>query len=107
MDLLEKNIHIIRLYDLYQNVLTEKQKEYFELYYFDDLSITEISENLNVSRNAVHDQVKRTTAKLLDLEEKLNLQANKKARQELYRELENTTEKESILNIIELLKKVE
>lgn len=107
MDLLDKNIQMIRLYDLYQNVLTEKQKEYFEMYYFDDLSITEISENLNVSRNAVHDQVKRTSAKLLDLETKLKLEENKKQRSALYKKIESQTNDKEILGIVDLLKKVE
>ena len=107
MDLLDKNIQLIGLYDLYQNVLTEKQREYFELYYFDDLSITEISENLNVSRNAVHDQIKRTTQKLFDLEEKLQIQENNKKRNKLLKKLESKTSDQEMLDIIDLLKKVE
>ena len=45
MDILEKTLGTIVLYDLYQALLTDKQKEYFESYYFDNFSITEISEN--------------------------------------------------------------
>ena len=50
----------INLYDYYGELLTEKQKEYFEDYYFDNLTLAEIAENLEVSRNAVHKQLKET-----------------------------------------------
>lgn len=67
----EKREEIIRLYDTYGKLLTDKQKEYFENYYFDDLSISEIAVNYNVSRNAVFDQIKRVISILIDYEEKL------------------------------------
>ena len=54
----------IELYDLYGSLLTDKQKVYFEDYYFLDLSISEIAENYAVSRNAVFDQIKRVTKAL-------------------------------------------
>ncbi len=68
---LEKREEIISYYDAYSSLLTDKQKTYFESYYFDDLSITEIASNLNVSRNAVFDQLKRVNAILLEYESKL------------------------------------
>ncbi len=107
MDTLEKNITLINLYDFYQELLTNKQKEYFEGYYFDDLSITELSENFNVSRNAVHDQLKRTVNKLYDLESKLKLRENQKVRLTLYDKLEELSKNEELLEIIKELKKVE
>ena len=64
---------ICGLYDLYSNLLTEKQKNYFEDYYFMDLSLAEIAENNNVSRNAVFDQIKRTVNTLLEIEEAVKL----------------------------------
>ena len=64
---------IIALYDIYGNLLTDKQKEYFEDYYFMDLSISEIAENHNISRNGVHDQIKRAVSALEDYESKLRL----------------------------------
>ncbi len=67
----EKREEIIRLYDTYSSLLTNKQKQYFENYYFDDLSISEIALNYNVSRNAVFDQIKRVISILIDYEEKL------------------------------------
>jgi len=94
---LEKREKLIELYDLYNSLLTEKQKNYFENYYFDDLSISEIAMNYNISRNGVYDQLKRVEISLLDYEEKLNL-AKKIFKIESLNELEFT--KENILNII-------
>ena len=71
---MEKDRELIcGLYDLYSNLLTEKQKNYFEDYYFMDLSLAEIAENNNVSRNAVFDQIKRTVNALLEIEEAVKL----------------------------------
>ena len=71
---MEKDRELIcGLYDLYANLLTEKQKNYFEDYYFMDLSLAEIAENNNVSRNAVFDQIKRTVNTLLEIEDAIKL----------------------------------
>jgi len=107
MDNLDKSIKLINLYDLYQDLLTEKQRNYFESYYFDDYSITEISENNNVSRNAVHDQLKRTVKKLNDIEEKMNLRKQNIKRQVIISEIKNLTTDEKILELINELEKVE
>ena len=73
MNILDKAIEVIELYDIYQDLLTNKQREYMESYYYNNYSLTEISENMSVSRNAVHDQLKRTVKKLYDYEAKLEL----------------------------------
>ena len=46
------------LFDYYGELLNDKQKEYFKSYYFDNLSLQEISDNMNVSRNAVSKELK-------------------------------------------------
>ena len=61
------------LFDFYGELLTDKQKNIFELFHLNDLSLTEIGLELNISRQAVRDQLKRTEKILLDYEEKLNL----------------------------------
>lgn len=71
--MLEEGIYLNSLYDYYSELLTEKQKLYFEEYYFNNLTLAEISENYKVSRNAVHKNIKETTLKLLEYEEKLKL----------------------------------
>lgn len=68
-----KRDELIRLYDIYGCLLTDKQKNYFEDYYFMDLSISEIAENYQISRNGVFDQLKRVNILLEDYESKLNL----------------------------------
>ena len=64
---------IIELYDIYSNLLTDKQRAYFEDYYYSDLSISEIAESYNISRNGVHDQLKRVIHSLNEYEECLKL----------------------------------
>ena len=88
---------VIELYDIYKNLLTDKQKSYFEDYYFMDLSLSEIAINNNVSRNAVFDQIKRVDKALLDYEEKLHLK-NKFSKLESLDISDDI--KEKILNII-------
>jgi len=95
---LEIRENIIRLYDLYQNLLTEKQRLYFEDYYFSDLSISEIADNYNISRNGVHDQIKRTVNELNELEEKLKI--NEKINKISKLDIDDDNKK----NIIDILK---
>ena len=61
------------LFDFYGEILTERQKEFFDLYYNEDLSLAEIAENYGISRQGVRDAVKKSEAELLNLEEKLGL----------------------------------
>ncbi len=63
----------INLYELYSSLLTEKQKSYFEDYYYLDYSLQEIAENNNVSRNACYDAINKTCKILVDYESKLKL----------------------------------
>jgi len=61
------------LYDFYSGLLTEKQQQVFEFYYFNDLSLNEIAEEMEVTAQAVSDLLKRTAKHLENYEEKLNL----------------------------------
>ena len=64
---------IIILYDYYSELFSDKQRKYFEEYYFDNLSLSEISENENKSRNAIHKSVKNVVNKLYEYEDRLGL----------------------------------
>ena len=55
---MEKEVYLTILFDYYGKLLTEKQQRYFSYYYFDNLSLGEIKDNLNISRNAIHTQLK-------------------------------------------------
>lgn len=56
------------LLDYYGSLLTEKQKTYFDLYYNQDYSLSEIAEQEGISRQGVHDAISRTEAILSDME---------------------------------------
>lgn len=66
-------IYFNELYDIYGKLLTEKQREYFEDYYFNNLSFSEMAENYNVSRNAIFKQIHIVTDKLEEYERILRL----------------------------------
>lgn len=70
---MENIVYYNDLYDLYGDLLTEKQKEYFEDYYFNNLSFSEMADNYGVSRNAIFKQIHIVTNKLEEYESKLRL----------------------------------
>ena len=74
---MDELVYYNELFDYYGELLTEKQKEYFKFYYFDNLSLSEIAEENNVSRNAVSKTLKEVKEKLDYYENILNLYSNK------------------------------
>lgn len=70
---MENQEYIIILYDYYGELLSNIQRKYFEAYYFDNLSLSEISENENKSRNAVHKSIRSVVKRLYEYEDKLKL----------------------------------
>ena len=75
---MEEYVYYNELYDLYGELLTDKQRKYFEDYYFDNLSFSEMAEDYDVSRNAAFKQVHIVMDKLDELEKKLHLLDKKK-----------------------------
>lgn len=61
------------LYDFYGELLTERQREFFDYYYNDDLSLSEIAENAGISRQGVRDVIVRGEAVMQEIEDKTNL----------------------------------
>jgi len=70
---MDKRIYLNNLYDYYKELFTSKQQHYFEEYYYDNLSLSEIAENDGVSRNAVNNQIKIVEQKLEELETAMGL----------------------------------
>lgn len=70
---MEKNVKLALLYDIYGNMLTEKQSEAIELYYNEDLSLSEIADVSGISRQGVRDNIKRAESLLFEYEEKLKI----------------------------------
>lgn len=99
MIFLEKRDYLIILYDLYGELLNDKQQQYFEEYYFNNLSLGEISENLNISRNAIHKSLQSVEEKLQFYEEKLKLYKKSKI-------IYDIIEKESSQEIKKILKEM-
>ena len=68
---MEKNVKISILFQLYGKLLSEKQLEFIDDYYNNDLSLSEIAENHGITRQAVRDMLKKGEKKLFEYEEKL------------------------------------
>ena len=68
---MDKKVEISMLWEIYGSLLTDKQNEYIDYYYNQDLSLSEIAENDNITRQAVRDIIKKGERKLFEYEEKL------------------------------------
>ena len=92
---MEKNVKFSILCQIYGNLLTKNQLEIITDYYDNDLSLSEIAENNQITRQAVRDIIKKAEKKLLELEEKLSFM-KKMSNQEIL-----------ISNVIKKINKVE
>ncbi len=70
---MNKHIEVSMLVEIYGKLLTKKQYEVLNDYYNKDLSLSEIAENYNISRQGVRDLIKKGESKLFGYEEKLNI----------------------------------
>ena len=102
-DLVEKKVYYNNLYSFYGRLLTDKQQEIFIAYYEEDFSLAEIAESFGISRNAVHDTLKKVIKNLEYFEEKLELYNKSLKRNALYDEYITLETKE----LIEKLKEME
>ncbi len=91
---LEKKQRVNLLMDCYSDLLTEKQQTYLEYYYQEDYSLSEIAQILDVSRNAVFDNLKKAVHSLENYEEKLQLLEKHQKRLEIIDDLEKDIKEE-------------
>ena len=86
------------LYDFYGDVLTPRQKEFYDLYYNEDLSLAEIAENNGITRQGVRDVIVRAEAYLTEIEDKTGLIRRFHTMQGQLREVADCAEKILALN---------
>ena len=112
--MLEKTNQVNLLFDFYAMLLKGKQREYLELYYLDDLSLGEIAEMHEVSRQAVYDHIKRAEKQLYEYEEKLQLAYKHEQRQMIVSQMislvesQNTSDsREELLSLLHQLSEMD
>ena len=105
--MLEKMNQINELYDIYKMLLTCKQRTYLELYYHEDLSLSEIADEAGVSRNAVYDNIRRTEKLLAGYEEKLGIYEKDRKRRGFYDRIKGCTKEREVLELVDQLVSLE
>lgn len=90
---MEKNVKVSVLCEIYGKLLTNKQFEILTDYYNNDLSLSEIAENNNITRQAVRDIIKKGENKLFELEEKLLFMEKTMKQEKLLQEVINELSK--------------
>jgi len=96
---MEKDLHLISLFEEYKELLTKNQEELFNLYFLLDLSLGEIAEIKGISRQGVLDSINKAKDQLIDIENKIQLVANKKKIIESIKSKDLT--KDEIIKLIE------
>ena len=93
-----KAYRMAMLYDFYGELLTDRQRDFFELHYNEDLSLAEIAEHYDITRQGVHDALTRAEALLTDMEEQTGLVGRYETVQARLREIEDAAAEITKLN---------
>lgn len=105
---LVKTLRMNYLFDFYQTLLTDKQRNYLELFYLQDYALSEIADTFNVSRQAVYDNIRRTGDLVEDYETKLGLYKRFEQRRDIYDQMKQSLDKPELLKqYIDQLKELE
>ena len=94
---LVKTLRMNYLFDFYQSLLTDKQRNYLELFYLQDYALSEIADTFNVSRQAVYDNIRRTGDLVEDYEAKLGLYKRFEQRRDIYDKMKQSLDKPELL----------
>lgn len=105
-DVLKDVVNKGLLLDYYRPLLTEKQRYCMEQHYEHDLSLGEIAEELNISRQAVYDNLQRASQLLDEYEAKLHLVEKAERRQNLMAEIRNNVDSETFVKISAILEEI-
>lgn len=112
-DELEERVRLSMLYDFYGALLKENQRRMYETYILEDYSITEIAEEMGITRQGVHDAVKRATKQLGEYEERLGLvqrferqRGQVRQLQECLKEMEISQETQEGRRVFEILQDI-
>ena len=108
---MEKNVKISILLDIYGKLLTQKQYKLLDDYYNNDLSLSEIAENENITRQAVRDNLKKGENNLFEYEEKLGFMRKEIMQEETISsilseisKIKNSSSEKEIANILQDVK---
>lgn len=101
-DSLDKLYELSLLYDFYGELLKENHKQMFEDYVLNNFSLSEIAEERGISRQGVHDSVKRTSRQLMEYEKKLGLLEKFQRTKEKISQIQLLAEKHGIEQIYQL-----
>ena len=103
-DIYNKSIYISMLLEMYGKLLTDKQVDVIDLYYNQNLSLSEIAEELNITRQGVRKSLVDGEKKLIDIEEKLGFMAQKQRREkiidEIYQKTFDKNLRKKLLNLL-------
>ncbi len=101
---MEKSVHVSMLLEMYGKLLTDKQQDVIDLYYNQNLSLSEIAEELNITRQGVRKSLIDAENRLFDIEEKLGLLKEKLERDEVIlkitKRINDKNIKDSLMNLI-------
>ncbi len=86
--------YILALYEIYNCLLTQREKSYFENYYYEDYSLQEIADNFEVSKSYVGKYLNNISKKLNNYENKLNLYVKNEKIKEIVKSLDEKTRNE-------------
>lgn len=101
MNRAEEYIYYNALFDIYGNLLNERESEIYRLFYEEDLSLQEIADNRSVSKSAIGSAIKTINEKLENYESILQFLKKKKEIKKIIEEIENKKVKEKIQKILD------